>query len=70
MGMKRILCIHDIDINLASNKLHFLFQLDENSGYYGSVKFPLSYNDKIGNCHLLLCYYRYFYKNVPGVVLF
>ena len=50
--------LHFIDISHSA----FLFQLCEKSGCYASVKLPLTYKWKIGNCHLLLCYCLYFFK--------
>ena len=66
-GMKLILCIHDIYIILYIN--YVFCSTEMRTGCYGSVKFPLTYNVKFGICHLLLCYCRYFYKNVFGEVL-
>ena len=45
--MKVIFGTNDIDISLYI-KCAFLFQLDENSGCYGNVQFPLTYKGTTG----------------------
>ena len=37
----------------------FLFQSDKNSGCYGNLSFPLTYNGKSGNWQFLLSHCRY-----------
>ena len=40
-------------------KLGFLFRSDKNSGSYGNLKFPYTYNGKTGNLQFLLSHWRY-----------
>ena len=42
--------------------MFFLFHLDKNSGCYGNLQLPLTYNGKRENWHLLLSHCRYFDK--------
>ena len=60
------LCFAYIIITFA----HLLFQSDENSGCYGRLNFPLSYNGKSGNCFVTVDISTKFYNNVSGEVLF
>ena len=52
-GKKLILCIHVKDISMYINCI--LFQWDKNSGCYGNLQFPLTYNGNSGNWQYLLC---------------
>ena len=40
-------------IGRGNEKLCFLFQSDKNSGCYGNLKFPYTYNGKSGNLYIL-----------------
>ena len=51
------------------HNLCFPFQLDEKSGCYGSVKFSLTYNEKIGTSHLLLGFCRYSFLGFTKIIL-
>ena len=74
-GDEANICIHVYDISFSVHKFCVFFELDENSGCYSIVKFPLTYNRKIGNCHLLRCsvlqiFLQNFNRNVSRAVLF
>ena len=50
---------HIASIGRGNEYLCFLFQSDKNSGCYGNLYFPLTYNGKSGNWQFLLSHCRY-----------
>ena len=54
-------------ITLASTKMVFLLSLLMCFRCYGNLKFPLTYNGKIENWHLLLSHRRYFDKSFSEI---
>ena len=65
--IREIKLILSIDVDDFS--LYLFFFSNEKSGCYGSFKLSLTYNGKIGTCHLLFLCCGYFYKSFTKMFL-